>query len=63
MWLTVAIGSAPSLCAVLTIALGIAPLAVAPLAALLGAIAAAVHARESGGRFSRAAVRVSGAVE
>jgi P-type E1-E2 ATPase len=63
VWLTVAIGSAPSLCAVLTIALGIAPLAVAPLAALLGAIAAAVHARESGGRFSRAAVRVSGAVE
>ncbi|MBV9946586.1 MAG: HAD-IC family P-type ATPase [Myxococcales bacterium] len=44
--ITVVLGAAPAVLALLAIAFGIAPLAVAPLGVLLGAVAAAAHARE-----------------
>jgi P-type E1-E2 ATPase len=44
---SLAIGVAPGVLAMLAVAFGIAPLAVAPLAGLVGAIAALVHARDA----------------
>jgi cation transport ATPase len=44
---SIALGTAPSIVALLAIGFGVAPLAVAPLALFVGAAAAAVHARES----------------